>query len=203
VRTAGPVQLPNDQAITGLHRGERLLAARPIIPRPTGLVGTQLARLHLRVKQRIAWQVGRLPVGVTRHPHGAHQHVQKTPLYPLPYTPAIRQGLSHRLCRVLVGVSSPCAAVSAITCFPDTQARLVPTQRAWHSVQAPTHTILSYAGQTRPVPCLMCLRNMPHDTQVLSAYDARLVHASHAHVPAGTCTHDLHEKWRCIAYTYP
>ena len=44
-----------------------------------------------------------LPVGVTRHPHVAHEHVQKTPLDPFSYIPLIRQSFSHRFCRVCQG----------------------------------------------------------------------------------------------------
>src|SRR5712691_12610354 len=85
------------------HIHERLLEARALIARPTRLVGTQLPRIHTCVEQRIALQVRRQSVVVTGDPHVAHQHVRKTPLGLLSYTPAIRQGFSYRLWHVLMG----------------------------------------------------------------------------------------------------
>src|SRR5262249_52475940 len=96
-RAAEPVQLPHDQAITRLHRRERLLEVWAIIARPTHLVGTQRPRIHPGVEQRIALEVRRQSVGVTGDLHVAHQHVRKTPLSLLSYTSAIRQGFSYGL----------------------------------------------------------------------------------------------------------
>jgi hypothetical protein len=101
-----PVQLPHDQAIARLDRGERLLQARAIIACPTGLVRKRLARIHPRVKQRIALQVGRLPVVVTGDLQVAYEYVRKTPSDLFSYTTEIQQSFSNRFCPVVTGRQS-------------------------------------------------------------------------------------------------
>src|SRR5712691_1560163 len=79
-RAAEPVEFPDHQTIAGVDRGQCLLEAESVIPRPARLVGTELVRIHPRLEPRVALQVCRLPIGVARHPHVADEHVRKTPL---------------------------------------------------------------------------------------------------------------------------
>jgi len=81
--------------------------------RPAGVVGKERVRIYARIEPRIA-----LPVGITRPPPGPHQHVRKTPLFLLPYTPIIRQGLSNSFGWVVTEVSRPHDPLSANHLFP-------------------------------------------------------------------------------------
>jgi len=83
-RAAEPVEFPDDQAIARPDIVKRLLQARPIIPRPAGLIFKQMPGIDTGSEQGVALQVRGLPVVVTRDPHVPHEHIRETPLFVLP-----------------------------------------------------------------------------------------------------------------------
>ncbi len=57
-----PVQFPDDQAIARPHVGERLRKSGAIIPRPAGLIFTQMTRIDASGEQGVALEVRGLPL---------------------------------------------------------------------------------------------------------------------------------------------
>jgi hypothetical protein len=60
-----PVQFPDHPPIPGLHRGERMLETGAIIARSTRLIGQEMTPIHPGVEERIALELGCLPVRIT------------------------------------------------------------------------------------------------------------------------------------------
>ena len=89
----------------------------------------ELPGIAPRVRQGIALAIGPLAIGVTRHAHGAHQHIWKTPLHLFPHTPAIRQRLSDGFCPVWLGASRSRSPLSGNTCLPHRKKRYIPSRR--------------------------------------------------------------------------
>src|SRR6185503_14407228 len=96
-RAAEAVQLPDDETIAGVDRGEGLLEPRAIVSRAAGLVGKQLPGIHTSREQGIALQVGRLTIVLTGNPHIADEHRRETPRCAFSSILAIRWCFSHRL----------------------------------------------------------------------------------------------------------
>ena len=77
-RTAKPVQLPDDQAVTGPDESERLGQAGAFTAAAAGMVLEQVALIHTGGQESIALKVQHLPITVAGDAHVADHHVRKT-----------------------------------------------------------------------------------------------------------------------------
>src|ERR1700676_4017072 len=94
-RSAEPVQLLDDQAITGLDESQRLAQASTVTAAPGDPILKQVTFVHPGGEKRVTLQVQNLAVTAGGHAHVADQHVRKTSPEGFPHSGSFRHHLSY------------------------------------------------------------------------------------------------------------
>lgn len=97
-RSAKPIQLPDNQAVTGSYESQRLGQAGTVTAAATGSILEQVALVNTGGEERVTLQVQHLTVALGGDAHVANQHVRKTHLGGSSTVPH-----SDRICRAVFG----------------------------------------------------------------------------------------------------
>ena len=122
-RSAEPVELPDDQAIAGLHKRECLGQSHASGAGAANTILEQMSFVDPAGEERVSLQVQGLAITVGGDAHIADQHVRKTPLVRFPHSAPFRQGLSIMFWREINAGIGVDPRVTEIRCFPSPSKR--------------------------------------------------------------------------------
>jgi hypothetical protein len=117
-RSTETVELPDDQAIAGLHKRERLGQSHASGAGAADTIFEQMSFVDPAGEERISLQVQGLAITVGGDAHIADEHVRKTPFVGLAYNAPFRQGLSNKFRRQISAGVMVAPTLTEIRCFP-------------------------------------------------------------------------------------